>query len=239
MTRLLPATVLLLLVALPPSAAASPSTIDRPTVAVLYFDYEGPDPELAALSKGLASMLITDMSANTGFDVVERERLQELIEELELTRSDLVDPSKAVRIGRLASAQRMVVGRYFELMGQFRIDARMFDVETSVQVCSVGVTGNRADFFGIEADIADKLSIAVMSDGENCHVPREGSPPLVPVRDGRTLGQLDVGVAADYSRALDAIDEDQPEQAKTLLTKVVEQEPEFVLAASELKKLLK
>ena len=85
-----------------------------PTVAVLYFNYEGGDEELKALSKGLASMLITDMSANGGFQVVERERLQELIGELKLSQSDLVDPDKALKIGKLVGAQRMVFGRYFE-----------------------------------------------------------------------------------------------------------------------------
>lgn len=216
-----------------------PAAEARPTVAVLYFGYEGDDPELRQLSKGLASMLITDMSANSGFDVVERERLQEIIAELELSTTDLVDPDKALKVGRLVGAQRMVTGRYWELMGQLRIDSRMFDVETSVQVCTVGVTGTRADFFEIEADIADRLSVAMLSDGSDCKVPRPDAPPLVPARKGRTIETLDVSVAAKYSTALDAIDAGNKDDAQEILSEVVGLEPGFTLAKDELDRLLK
>ena len=220
-----------------PSIANTPAK-NTPTVAVLYFDYDGKDEELQALSKGFASMLITDMSANSGFEVVERERLQELIGELKLNQSDLADPAKAVQIGKLAGAQRMVVGRYFEVMGRFRVDARMFSVETSVQVCGVGVTGRRDDFLDIEAQIADKLSTAMLSDGENCKVPREGAK-IVPASTNRTMSKLSVSTAANYSRALDAIDTGKNEEAKEILNQVVEEEPEFKLAHDELIRLLK
>lgn len=212
---------------------------DRPTVAVLYFDYPGEDPELKVLSKGLASMLITDMGAQTGFDVVERERIQAIIEELKLSETELADPEKALQVGRIAGAQRMVTGRYWEFMGQFRVDTRMFDVETSIQVCTVGVTGKRADFFEIEADIADRLSVAMLSDGKNCKKPREGVAAPVPTRERRTVEKIDVGVAANYSRALDAIDDDKPEQAQQILTEIVGLEPGFTLAKDELGRLLK
>ena len=49
------------------AAAAVPST-DRAagtTIAVLYFDYSGHDQALEALKKGLAQMLITDLSRLT------------------------------------------------------------------------------------------------------------------------------------------------------------------------------
>ena len=210
-----------------------------PTVAVFNFDYDGKDDELAALRTGLASMLISDLTAQQGFEVVERERLQQLIAELELGKSGKLDTERAAKIGKIVGAQRMVVGRYFEFSGRFRIDARMFDVETSVQLCSVGVTGHRDDFFDIEADIADQLAVAMLSDGDNCKQPRTGAPAVVPAKQGRTLDKLPIPTAATYSRALDAKDQGDPKKAKELLDKVVEEQPEFSLAKEELAKLLK
>ncbi|MEN0067685.1 MAG: CsgG/HfaB family protein [Myxococcota bacterium] len=210
-----------------------------PTVAVFSFDYDGADAELAALRTGLASMLISDLTAQQGFEVVERERLQQLIAEQELGKSGKLDTDRAAKIGKIVGAQRMVVGRYFEFGGRFRIDARMFDVETSVQLCGVGVTGHRDAFFDIEADIADKLAIAMLSDGKNCKQPRPGAPEVVPAKTGRTLEKLPISTAATYSRALDAKDEGNDDKAKELLNKVVEDEPEFTLAKEELAKLLK
>ncbi|MEM6925747.1 MAG: CsgG/HfaB family protein [Myxococcota bacterium] len=210
-----------------------------PTVAVFNFDYDGKDEELSALRTGLASMLISDLTAQEGFEVVERERLQQLIAELELGKSGKLDAKRAAEIGKIVGAQRMVVGRYFEFGGKFRIDARMFEVETSVQLCSVGVTGHRDDFFDIEADIADQLAVAMLSDGKNCKQPRAGAPKVVPAKTGRKLDKLPIATAADYSRALDAKDRGKKDEAKALLDKVVEEQPEFSLAQEELTKLLK
>lgn len=210
-----------------------------PTVAVFNFDYDGKDEELSALRTGLASMLISDLTAQQGFEVVERERLQQLIAELELGKSGKLDTDRAAKIGKIVGAQRMVVGRYFEFGGRFRIDARMFDVETSVQLCSVGVTGHRDNFFDIEADIADQLAVAMLSDGENCKKPRVGSPAVVPAKNNRTLDKLPIATAATYSRALDAKDAGDEGKAKELLDKVVEEQPKFSLAQEELAKLLK
>lgn len=221
------------------AADGAKTEAQRPTVAVLYFDYPGDDPELKVLSKGLASMLITDMGAQEGFDVVEREKIQAIIEELELSRTELMDPSKALQIGKIVGAQRMVTGTYWELLGKMRIDTRMFDVETAVQVCTAGVTDVRDNFFTMEADLADKLSVAMLSDGENCKEPRAGAPTPVPTRERRPVKKIDVGVAADYSRALDAIDGGKDQQAKEILTEIVGLEPGFTLAKDELEGLLK
>ena len=46
----------------------------KPTVAILYFDYTGKDDELAMLRKGLAQMLISDLSALDAVQLVERNR---------------------------------------------------------------------------------------------------------------------------------------------------------------------
>ena len=57
-------------------AQGTPST--RPTVAVMYFTNGAisNNAEYAPLSKGLAEMMITELSANTNIRVVERDRLQ-------------------------------------------------------------------------------------------------------------------------------------------------------------------
>ena len=92
MRRLLAA----ILLAIAPAAAAA----DHP-VAVLYFDYSGPDEQLAQLRVGLAQMLITDLTGVEGAPVVERARLQAILDELELGHQGITDPATAARVGRL------------------------------------------------------------------------------------------------------------------------------------------
>jgi len=227
----------------PPPASAeegpgAPVVVDTPTVAVLYFDYDGDDGDLASLRKGLAQMIITDMAANEGFVVVERERLQDILDELDLNASGRVDPSKAVQIGKLVGADLMVMGSYFEAMGTFRVDTRIVDTATSVITCGVGETGKRDDFLGMQSRLSDKLSIAVLSDGEDCTSPRPSKPPPQPALERKQLKKLPVATAVTYSKALEASDGGDVEQAKTLLTEVVKEEPAFTLAADELAGLM-
>src|SRR5688572_16677519 len=69
----------------PPATAIAAGA--RPTVAILYFDYGGKNEELGALRKGLAQMMITDLADVQAVTVVERARLNEILDELKLGRS--------------------------------------------------------------------------------------------------------------------------------------------------------
>src|SRR5262249_33568253 len=73
----------------------------RASVAVLYFDYGGKNEELQALRKGLAQMMITDLAEVSEITVVERTRLNDVLDELKLDRSAKIDPATASRVGKL------------------------------------------------------------------------------------------------------------------------------------------
>src|ERR1700759_3401630 len=96
-------------------AQAAPDT--RPTGAVLYFDYSGKDADMAVLKKGLAQMLISDLSALDGVRLVERDRLEEILAELKLAQSGKIDPATAAKVGKLLGARYMVLGGYFDPIG--------------------------------------------------------------------------------------------------------------------------
>ena len=80
-------------------------------VAILYFDNNTKDGDLDLLRKGMADMLITDLSGVDGMTVVEREKLEALLAELKLQRSKYFDAKTAVKLGRGAGATRAIVFR--------------------------------------------------------------------------------------------------------------------------------
>ncbi|HOS98389.1 MAG TPA: CsgG/HfaB family protein [Deltaproteobacteria bacterium] len=80
------------------------------TVAVLTFGNPSADPGLVPLQKGFAYLLMTDLSQVQGLTVVERVRIQALLEELKLGASGLVDEASAPRVGRLSGAGYLVGG---------------------------------------------------------------------------------------------------------------------------------
>jgi len=128
-----------------------------PTVAVLYFDYTGKDQELEVLRKGLAQMLISDLSASDTIRVVERDRLEDILTELKLQGSGKIDPKSAAKLGKLLGAKYLVVGGYFDLQGALRVDARIVDVETGRVVKSFGTNGKPGDFLPVEQTMATSL----------------------------------------------------------------------------------
>jgi hypothetical protein len=67
-------------------------------------------PDAAVLAKGIAAMVISDLTKVPGLKVLEREKVQKISDELHLNATDLVAPDSAVRLGRLMRAERVVVG---------------------------------------------------------------------------------------------------------------------------------
>lgn len=102
---------LIALVCLAVGAAAQPRSL---TVAVLPF-VEGGSLNLSWNSKhellqGLAQMVSDRLANDPALTVVERARLEEVLEEQDLQSSGYVDPSTAVELGRLIGADILVMG---------------------------------------------------------------------------------------------------------------------------------
>jgi hypothetical protein len=143
-----------------------------------------------------------------------------------------VDPKTAVKVGKLVGAKYIVVGSYFELMGSFRVDARLIETETSKILFSAGETGKRADFLSIESRLASKLETALAQ----LLAPGAPAAPAKPVDRPKALPMKTV---VTYSKALDAIDRKKPKEARALLKETVRQAPDFALAQSDLAGLMK
>ncbi len=144
----------------PPPAAASEQKDKLETIAVMYFDNNSivDHDKLNALSKGLASMMIYEISKVSKLRVVERDRINFLVDELKLQQSDLVDKSTAVRIGKLVGAHTLLMGGFMKLSkNQFRIDARLVKVETGEIINAEFVEGKPSDVVELEKQLVMKM----------------------------------------------------------------------------------
>ena len=224
----------------------------RPTVAILYFDYSGKDESLVVLKKGLAQMVITDLSGLTAVRIVERERLEEILDELKLGASAKIDPATAAKVGKLLGARYMVMGGYFDLLGSLRVDARVVEVETGRIIRSVGSIGKGDDFLELERKIAVELEKILTSDAITATppartgqvdptTPREIKTPTPEIKTPPPARpkQLRTKTALKWARALDAIDRGNKEEATATLTQVVAEQPDFALAQGELTRLMR
>ena len=153
----MPAPALLLSAFWAATAAATAAPRPPPTVAVSYFDNNTGKAEYDPLAKGLADMLITDLGQVQALRIVEREKLNQILAELKLSRSKFIDPKTAQRVGKGLAARFILSGGYTLAGDTIRIDARVFDVETGAVLTSQRVEGKKDEFFALEKEIADIL----------------------------------------------------------------------------------
>ncbi len=128
------------------------------TIAVLYFENKGNKQDLNPLEKGLSEMIITDLTKVKSLKVLERIRLQKLIEEMNLSETDMVDQKTAPRLGKLLGAHRLVKGSFFELTGdKLNIDAFVTQSRTGSIDATTNISGNVQDFFRMQKDLVFKI----------------------------------------------------------------------------------
>ncbi|MBN2102439.1 hypothetical protein JW835_00190 [bacterium] len=110
------------------------NAIPDSTIAVLYFQNMGDNRDLDPIQKGLADMIITDLSKVKKLHVIERLQMQKLFEEMGLGMTGLVDEKTAPRVGKLLGASRLVKGGFVDLSGnKLRINASLIPVKSKVR----------------------------------------------------------------------------------------------------------
>lgn len=144
------------------------------TLAVLYFENNSiADKEkMEPLGKGMASMLITELTKVKAFRVVERERLNDVLAELKLSQTGVIEQSTAQKIGKLLGAQTLLLGSFMNSFGsKIRVDLRIVETETGLTLKAEEVTGDLEDLFDVVRDLAvkvtDKFEVKLSSDEKN------------------------------------------------------------------------
>ena len=131
---------------------------DKPlSVAIAYFDNNSLEAGYEPLARGLADMLITDLSNVQSLQLVERDKLNLALDELKLSKTKFIDPKNALKLGKGLSARYLLVGGYVVSAETMRLDARLFDVPASKVMFSEKVEGKKDEFFALEKELVELL----------------------------------------------------------------------------------
>jgi TolB-like protein len=217
-------TLQLLALALPaPSAApgvpsAAVVEVAPKTVAVLNFDNNSGRADYERVGTGIAAMMISDLSSVPELQLVERERIRDVITEQQLQQTNLFDSSTAVRAGKLVGAQYIVTGSFAAVQPSIRIDTRVISVETGKIVKTAHVTGKEDKFFELQQKLAKELI-----DGLDVALSPEDRVRLQQRQEANRVN--DLGSVALYSLALAAFDAGDYVTAAEQLHRVLQKEP--------------
>jgi len=202
----------------------------RPGIAVLPFNNGGSygqgKEDFDALERGIAGMMISELSANPAARVVERQEIQRLLDEQNLGAQGRVDAATAAKIGKLVGARYMVLGTFVDFYGDFRVDVRLINTETSEVVKTESERMQRDHLFDIIRNIAGRLMKAANLPA----LPRQTS-------DQRQSRQVPTEALTYYSRALLYQDRGQKDKAVEMFNRAIAIFPEYAEAKDGLQRV--
>jgi len=190
------------------------------TIAISYFDNTSGDVRFNPLSKGIADMLITDLSKIPEVNIVEREKLEKLLQEIELGSSKYFDQKTAQKLGKGLGAEAILTGAFLVLDEQLRIDARLVDVASGNILTAESVSGSKDDFFALHAKLVQLLVKELKMDY------KAGA--------GTKVKNVTLDAVVDYSTAIDYYDKGLSADASAILASTVKNNPGFTFAKNRL-----
>jgi TolB-like protein len=197
------------------------------TLAVLYFQNKSGQKPLDPFQKGLALMLITDLSTVPGIQIVERVRLQALTEELGLGVSGLVDPDAAPRVGKLLGAEWLVGGDILgEALEKVLVESRLLDVPPPEVLGQPAAQGAFSDLFTVEKDLLFKIIALLKIE-------------LTPEEEARLRRPCSMNTDALNSlfQGVESSDRQDYEEAAEFYERALEEDPSICIADDALNEL--
>src|SRR5438445_169929 len=99
------------------------------SLAILPFHNASGDQSLDWLGSYLADMLSTDVGQSSQLRTVSPNRLHQVLTDLQISSSSVLDPPAIRRVANFSSADRLVWGQYAKFGDQIRIDATLQDIK--------------------------------------------------------------------------------------------------------------
>ena len=162
-------------------------------VAVLDFNsfMMGQGGASVNLGKAISAMLITEFSGREGLQVVERQQLNAILDEMDLDLSGRLGESDAINVGKLLGVQYVLLGQVTSIADNLRMDIRAVDVETSEILTAIKKSDKTSELFAVVVSLADDFS-------------RELN--LTPPSQRPEIESIPVAATIEFSRALDLDD---------------------------------
>ena len=132
----------------------------RLTVAVMPFHVAGSQE---SMSEHITETMITQLVKLHRFRILERNALQKIMKEHSLSVSGVIEESTAIELGKLASADAIILGNVIISSGYSKFNARIIDTETAVTIIAQD-SDTQSDLLEDITEEVKKLAIKIYND---------------------------------------------------------------------------
>lgn len=198
------------------------SAADKVRIAILDFEVQSANKDYIYLGKGFAEFVAVDLSEYKGIQLIERDKRNAILEEQSFGLSGFADGSKAAELGRLLTAEYMVTGQIFDLLGKLIITLEVIDVESGIVALKTKAEGALVDYNKITKELGTSIVKAFVSKPEEPATLKE-TPPVKVIQTEQQAKELVV----NFSEAIEAYDNNDLEAAEEKMTAAAAIDPEF------------
>jgi TolB-like protein len=122
-------------------------------IGIIEFQSLNEEAKKDILGKVFSEVLTTSFVNADAFKIIEREQMEKVVKELQLTQSGMIDPSSAKQIGKMVGADAILTGSVIKFGNDMRVDARIIEVESGIILTAEKAMGK-----------SDLKSIGTMAD---------------------------------------------------------------------------
>jgi TolB-like protein len=181
-----------------------PAFSKDPAIAILDFEIQSENEKYKFLGKGFAEFISVELSQANGIKLVEREKRNEILNEINFGLSGLADENNLVELGNLLLANYIIAGQIFDMDGLLVVTSRLIDVESGQVKAYASSEGSMSEYKKITQDLTVEILNALHIN--NSYV----------VQDV-TSAENDEIVLASFSEAVDAYDTGDDDLARKKL----------------------
>ncbi len=142
--------------------------LDAQPVALSVSDFivESNNPSYTFLGKGISRLVATELRKSGRITLIEREQLNKVLKEQELSLSDFSDSENQVRVGKLLSAKYIIVGEIIDMASVVLVSLRMVNVETGEVVWNGELEDKLSTYDYIGAYFAKSILSSLSMDAD-------------------------------------------------------------------------
>src|SRR5262245_29417948 len=188
----------------------------RPAVAVMPFDNLSGGQDMAWLSKGVPSMLLTGLAQTHGLDIVSGQHLQDVIRQMGASNLETLGRDAFAEVAQQAGAGATVVGGISKAGSEIRIDAQLEDLTSGRVLVAESVRGT--DLFALVDQLAAQIRDGI------------GFRDATGIRKVSDVSTTSLEAFQLYSQGVDALFNTRMDDAQNLFERAVAIDPTFASA---------